>query len=252
MKVYTIPVLNDNYAYVVEYADACTLAVDPSDSRPILRLLKDAGLGLTHILVTHGHGDHTAGIGDLKSKTGCLVLGPDARIPHLDRPVADNDEIALPPLRLRALSTPGHTDAAISWLVSAPGHPDAVFTGDTLFVSGCGRIMGNEPQTMYTSLQRLAALPVDTRVYVGHEYTEENCRFALSIAPDYPPFQARLSEVEALLDADRPTVPSTIETEKQANPFLLADTPVIRSALRMPDAPAWQVFAELRRRKDRF
>lgn len=252
MKIHTLPALHDNYSYIVEYDGSSAVVIDPSESRSVLQFLKAQNLRLSRILITHSHSDHFGGAADLKAQTRCTVIGPDRGIPHLDRMVSDNEAITVSSLRLDVLSTPGHSKSAVCWLVTGPDHPAALFTGDTLFVSGCGRIFSSGPQAMYGSLCRLAKLPGETRVYVGHEYTEENCRFALSIAPDYPPFQRRLEEIQDLLRAGRPTVPSTIETEKQANPFLLADSPVIRLALEMPDAPAWQVFAELRSRKDRF
>ena len=252
MKIHTIPTLQNNYTYVIEYDDGRALVVDPSQSRPVLWFLEEYNLNLTYILITHGHVDHTAGIGDLKSRHRCDVIVSDRRIPGRDTVVKDNDEIELPFLNINVIATPGHTASDVSYLVISPDHPAALFTGDTLFVSGCGRVMGSGARTLYASLCRLADFPGDTRVYVGHEYTEENCEFALSIAPDYPPFQTRQQEIQSLLKSNKPTVPSTIAAEKAANPFLLADSSIIRKALDMPNAPAWQVFAELRKRKDHF
>ena len=251
MKVHTIPILQDNYAYALEYGEGGAIVVDPSEGEAVRRVLESRRLRLTHILVTHSHSDHTAGVADLKARTGCEVVGSDRRVPGLDRLVTSG-KIAIGPLDLTALPTPGHTATAVCWLIKGEGSPAYLFTGDTLFVSGCGRLFQSDAQTMYRSLCRLADLPGDTQVYPGHEYTEENCRFALAVAADYPPFEERLREVRVLLDAGCPTVPTTLEIEQRANPFLLADSPVIRKTLDLPDAPAWQVFAELRRRKDSF
>lgn len=246
MQVHVLPILQDNYSYIVEHEGGGAIVIDPSDSKPVQRQLDDLRLRPDLILITHSHYDHTAGAGMLKHRNGCKIYGPGFDAPPADRPLAAG------PLTLTALPTPGHTASAVCWLIDPPDGPAALFTGDTLFVSGCGRIMDSDAQTMYASLQHLAALPPETQVYAGHEYTEENCLFALSIAPDYPPFQKRLAEIRNLLASGRPTVPSTVAAERTYNPFLLADAPVIRDALKMPDALAWQVFAELRRRKDRF
>ena len=254
-SIITIPALGDNLIYVYRYDRSDSLVVDPGDSSAVVRILKEHGLALTTILVTHHHGDHTGGTAELKRKTGCTVIGGDrARTPGIDRLVEDGQILTLGDTRIQVIATPGHTRTSVCYYVP-PSNGDKsgiLWTGDTLFVGGCGRLLECDAQTMRQSLLRLASLPNETLVYCGHDYTLENYEFASSIEPDNPAVRQRLDEIKQAHRQGRPTVPSTMLQEKATNPFLRADTPELKAALKMSQARAADVFAELRRRKDVF
>jgi hydroxyacylglutathione hydrolase len=228
--------------------------VDPAEAEPVLAALRERGRPgrLDLVLATHHHGDHVGGNLALKEATGCRIVGPQAEaagIPGLDRGVAEDDEVELGGVRLRVLETPGHTRGHVSYLVR---EARAVFCADTLFALGCGRLLEGDAPTMWRSLSKLAALPDDTRVYCGHEYTQANARFALSLDPDDAAVKARAAEVDRARAAGRPTVPSTIAEERATNPFLRAGDAAFRARVGLGNATAEQAFGELRRRKDRF
>jgi hydroxyacylglutathione hydrolase len=239
----------DNYIHLVGWGDG-GLVVDPAEARPVEARLAAAGWRLGHILATHHHADHVAGIPALKASTGAEVLGPaGSGIAGLDRGVGEGDVLAIGPLRLEVLATPGHTTDHLSYHAASPG---LLFCGDTLFGAGCGRLFECGPEVMWASLQRLAALPDETLVFCGHEYTVKNLQFAASILPDDAPIAARLAEAVATLRAGHPTLPSTLALEKRTNPFLRSGEPAVATALDLEGAPAGVVFAALRRRRDRF
>jgi hydroxyacylglutathione hydrolase len=253
MNIRIFPAFEDNYIYLIEDQKGDAVLVDPAESRSVLRHLEQHHLILKTILITHSHADHTGGIETIKQQTGCRVAGPQsAGIPMQDVGVQDGQvlDFSCP---IRVLSTPGHTPDSVCYYVQPPpDQPGVLFTGDSLFIHGCGRLLGCRPQVLWQSLQKLSALPPDTQVYCGHEYTEENCRFALTLEPDNPRLLQRLEEVREQIRHGQPTVPSTIGQENEFNPFLRAGSEPIRRALAMPEAADWQVFAELRKRKDRF
>jgi hydroxyacylglutathione hydrolase len=254
-SVITIPAFGDNFVYLYEYRQGDALAVDPSDSSPVLRILGQRGLSLTTILVTHHHWDHTAGVAELKKNTGCEVVGGDARrISGIDRLVEGGRSLAVGEAEIKVIATPGHTHTSVCYYVQPSGDDGngILWTGDTLFVGGCGRLLECRAQSMWDSLRKLACLPDDTLVYCGHDYTVENYGFALSIEPDNQAVKRRLGEVTQAQKAGGQTVPSTILQERLTNPFLRADSPELKAALNMPGARAVDVFAELRRRKDVF
>jgi len=248
LQIETVACLKDNYAYLVRDVDAdLCAAVDPSEAGPIKAAL--AGARLTHILNTHHHWDHTGGNEALKA-LGAVVVGPEkdrARIPGIDIGVEEARGWRFGGRDVQILEVPAHTRGAIAFVIG-----DAVFTGDTLFAMGCGRLFEGTPGMMHASLAKLAALPDATSVYCGHEYTLNNARFALSLEPGNLALQARMREVEALRANGKPTVPSTIALEKRTNPFLRTGSAEIRATLKMQDADAVEVFAEIRRRKDNF
>jgi hydroxyacylglutathione hydrolase len=240
--VIIIPALGDNYIYFYRYEQKVAFVVDPGNAEVVLKALEKHGLNLTHALATHHHFDHTAGIEDLKKKTGCNVITTNK-----------TDILHVANMNIRVIATPGHTqDSACYYVQPTKNHNGILFTGDTLFIGGCGRPIECDASTMWNSLQKIAVLPEDTLIYPGHDYTEENYEFALSIEPDNPILKQRLEEIKQAHKHGLPTVPSTILQEKTTNVFLCSADPGIKSALNMSNATDSKVFAELRRRKNIF
>jgi len=253
LEIELVPCLRDNYAYLVRDADESICAVvDPSEAAPVNAALGARGWHLTHILNTHHHPDHTGGNARLKREFGVQVVGPGKdreRIPALDVGVDETTPFALGSHQVRVLEIPAHTRAHIAFAFDAD---DAVFTGDTLFAMGCGRLFEGTPEMMWRSLSKLMTLPDCMRVYCGHEYTLNNGRFALTLEPANEDLAARMRDVENRRFEGAPTIPSTIGLEKKTNPFLRPDSPEIRRTLNMHRASDVEVFAEMRARKDVF
>jgi hydroxyacylglutathione hydrolase len=253
LQIRQIPVLNDNYVYLLHDAAAgATAVVDPAVAGPVLDALAETGWRLTHILNTHHHGDHVGGNRELKDATGATVVGPRAdrdRIPLIDVEVGDGDEYRFGSHVARVFDVPGHTRGHIAyWFEDA----QALFCGDTMFMLGCGRLFEGTPQQMWRSLLKLRGLPPETRVYCAHEYTQSNARFALTIDPENAALRQRAREIDAARAAGRPTVPATLAEERRTNPFLRADDPGLQRAVGMAGADPVAVFAEIRHRKDVF
>ena len=254
-SVITIPARGDNFMYGYPCGQATAVAVDPADSGPVVKLLGRLELKLAVILVTHHHWDHTGGVAELKKRTGCEVIGADRqRISGLDRVVAGSETLTVADTEIQVIATPGHTRSSLGYYAPPAGNtPNGIlWTGDTMFTGGCGRLLECDAQTMWDSLRRLSALPDDTLVYCGHDYAEEDYEFASGIEPDNEAVRQRLEEIRQAMAAGKHTVPSTMLGERTTNPFLRADTPEVKAALGMPNAGAVEVFAELRRRKDFF
>lgn len=253
LQVFQFPCREDNYGVIIADRDAGFVAsIDAPEEEPILEVLEDKRLALTHILTTHHHGDHVAGNAALKARFGCHIIGPEAeaaKIPAIDQTVKHGDRLDLMGHAVDVIATPGHTAGEVSYYLS---DQSLLFAGDTLFAMGCGRLFEGDAATMHTSLQRLAALPDETRVYAGHEYTLSNAKFALSVDAGNAALVARAREVELLRDDGKPTLPTTIGLEKQTNPFLRTANPAIRSHLGLESASDEEVFAALRAGKDRF
>lgn len=249
IQIEIVPCLSDNYAYLVKSGGLCAV-VDPSEPEPVRRALAKKGWTLTHILNTHHHLDHCGGNLALKEETGATIVGPGkdaARIPGLDVGVDEASGWEFDGRKVAVLEVPAHTSGAITFVID--GH---AFTGDTLFLMGCGRLFEGDPAMMWNSLSKLMTLPDETRIYCGHEYTLSNGRFALTLEPGNQALQARVKDVEATRAAARPTVPATMGLEKKTNPFLRPDVPEIRKSLGMEKADTVAVFGEIRARKDRF
>jgi hydroxyacylglutathione hydrolase len=244
--------LKDNFGVLVHDASSgATAAIDAPEAGPIRNALKAKGWTLTHILVTHHHADHTQGIAPLKAETGCTVIGPKGeatRIQGLDRTVGGGDKLTFGGHEVEVIDTPGHTAGHITYWI--PGAKVA-FVGDTLFAVGCGRVIEGDMQMMWGSLSRLAQLPGDTMIYCGHEYTQSNIKFALTIEPENAALKARGEEVDRLLAAGQATCPTRLDQELAINPFLRPQVPAIRKRLGLESAPDWQVFGEIRERKNR-
>ncbi len=251
-QTYLFSCLSDNYGVLLHDPESgATAAIDAPEAGPVEAALKTKGWRLTDILVTHHHADHTGGIPELKANHRCRVVAPHAeaaRIPLVDETVRENDKVRVGGLEANVIETPGHTSGHISYVFPAD---KLAFVGDTLFSIGCGRVIEGTPEMMWQSLLKLRGLPDDTRIYCGHEYTVANVRFARTIEPANAALAAREKEVEKLVAAHAPTIPSTLGEEKAANPFLRADVPEVAKSLGLAGKPAWQVFAEIRERKNR-
>jgi len=253
LDLVTVPCLSDNYAYLIhEAATGATACVDVPEAAPILAALDERDWKLSHILITHHHHDHVGGVAALAGATGARVIGAAAdahRLPPLDEAVAEGDTVRVGMAEGRVIDVSGHTMGHIAF-----HFPDSalVFTADSLMALGCGRLFEGDAETMWASLSKLAALPPETLVCSGHEYTAANARFALTIEPGNAALVARAAEIEAARAAGRPTVPSRLADELATNPFLRADAPEVRAAVGLPDGPDVAVFAEVRARKDRF
>ncbi len=229
MKVHQLNAFDDNYIWLIGCDDKPDVAiVDPGDADPVIEYLEREGLRPTAILITHHHGDHTGGITELLERYQIPVYGPAGeRIPALTHPLHEGDGVELPScaMRLQVFDTPGHTRGHICYY----GH-GALFSGDTLFSAGCGRLFEGTAEQMYHSLEKLRALPDDTLVYCAHEYTQANLGFAVVAEPHNAEILTRLNKVDALRRAGRPSVPSSLATEKATNPFLRSHIPSLAAA----------------------
>ena len=249
MDIEIVPCLSDNYAYLIRDGAHCAV-LDPSEAGPVKAALEKRGWRPAFILNTHHHNDHVGGNLALKEAYGAQVVGPGkdrVRIPGIDIGVDEHSGWSFAGQPVRILEVPGHTRGAITFVIDGNA-----FTGDTLFAMGCGRLFEGDPPMMWASLSKLMTLPDATRIYCGHEYTESNGRFALTIEPDNAALSSRVADVKALRAQKRPTIPSTIGLEKQTNPFLRAGSSEIRQRLGMEKASDAEVFGEVRRRKDNF
>jgi len=247
MQIDIIPVLHDNYSYLLT-AGGKALCVDPGEAAPLIEALSRQALTLEMIVITHTHHDHIGGIHELRAHTPCPVLAPQD-LPGEPPTTTLTDEMAIPfgDLTLRALSTPGHCPQHFALYME--GH---LFCGDLIFSGGCGRILGGTPTDFWASLQRLAALPNDTLIYCGHEYTVDNLRFGLSILPGDPAITEALARAQARLAQGLPSLPVTLGDEKRSNVFLRSGDDDVAAAIQFSGRPPVEVFAELRRRKDRW
>jgi hydroxyacylglutathione hydrolase len=252
-EIYLFPCLTDNFGVLLhDPQSGATASIDAPEAAPVEAALKKTGWRLTDILVTHHHADHTQGVGALKDHYKCRVVAPRneaARIAHVDETVGEGDPVRVGALQGRVIDTPGHTAGHISYFFPAD---KLAFVGDTLFSIGCGRVIEGNPEMMWQSLLKLRGLPDDTQFYCGHEYTEANIRFAKTVEPNNKALAARADEVAKLAAGHKFTIPATIGAEKAANPFLRADNAEVAKLVGLSGKPAWQVFAEIRERKNRF
>jgi hydroxyacylglutathione hydrolase len=244
--------MSDNYGVLLHSKKTGdTIGIDVGDASALLSALEQKGWQLTHLLVTHHHADHVAGLAEVKNKTGCKVTGPanHSNIDGLDSKVADGDIFSISSTEFHVLQTPGHTLDMLNYYLP---EEKVVFTGDTLFTLGCGRVFEGDPSMMWNSLQKLMLLPHDTLVYSSHEYTLANAAFAVTVDPNNSVLEQRIKKFKTLRADNQPTVPSLLADELATNPFLRAADPDIRANLQMESATDAEVFAEVRRRKDNF
>lgn len=254
VELLVIPCLADNYAYVVhDAATGSTTVVDVPEAGPVLTALGERGWKASHILITHHHGDHIDGVPMLAAATGARVIGAAAdahRLPPLSQAVHPGEVIPIGMEQIEVLGADGHTLGHLAYHFPSAG---LLFSGDSLMSWGCGRLFEGSPAQMFDTLTRLAALPPETLVCSGHEYTEANGRFALSLEPEAPALLARMDEVRAARAEGRPTLPVPLALERATNPFLRGADRRLRAALGLPaTASALDTFTEARRRKDRF
>jgi len=253
--VTTITALSDNFTYLYPCGENGAVVIDPGESSKVLRILKEQGLEPAMVLCTHHHRDHVGGAGELKIKTGCEIVGGDGdRIAGIDRVVVDGEVLIVGKTKIEVISTPGHTRTSVCYYICPSGARESgiLWTGDTMFAGGCGRILECDAVTMLGSLEKLALLPDETLVYPGHDYTMENYEFALSIERNNQAVTQRQHEVQQALLQGRQTVPTTMGLERLTNIFLRSGEARVKAALGMANAEAVEVFAALRRRKDVF
>ncbi len=258
MAIIPVPQLSDNFAYLIvdEAAKVCGV-VDCAEADKVTAAVSQRGLDLVAVLSTHWHFDHVGGNQDLlKARPGLKVYGARAeggRVPALTHPLDDGDTVQIGSLEGRVIGIPAHTSGHVAYYFP---RLKAVFTGDTMFVAGCGRVFEGKAATMVESLGKLAALPDDTQVFCGHEYTEKNLRFALTLEPSNPAIKAKHAWAVKMRAEDKWTVPSTIGEEKQTNPFLRVDSPELRANLKRRDPSLGDdpvaIFAKARQLKDSF
>ncbi len=253
LQIETIPCLSDNYAYLAhDPSTGETAVVDVPEAAPILKALSKKGWRATQVLITHHHADHVQGLSELLAQHDAKVVGhaaDAARLPPLDQPVNEGDKISIGGEIGHVMDVSGHTVGHIAFHFPQSA---VVFTADSLMALGCGRVFEGTMPQMWESLSKLAALPPDTTVCSGHEYTAANARFALTIDPNNPDLISRVEAVDAARAQGRPTVPSRLSEELATNPFLRAADPGIQDHLGMTGADAATVFAEIRTRKDNF
>lgn len=253
LEIVTVPCLTDNYAYLMrDEATGATAVIDVPEAAPILNALAERDWHASHILITHHHDDHVAGVRALAAATGARVIGAAAdkhRLPKLDEAVEPGETIRIGMYAGEVIDVSGHTIGHVAYHFPEAG---AVFTADSLMALGCGRIFEGTPPMMWDSLSRLAALPPETLVFSGHEYAQSNARFALTIEPANPALISRSNAITEARKAGRPTVPTTLSHELATNPFLRASLPEVKALIGLPGATDAEAFAEIRARKDRF
>ena len=253
MEIVQLPVLDDNYIYLIHEPETGeTVVVDPALALPVLDTLGNSGWRLKYILNTHQHWDHVGGNLEIKAATGCQIIASEFdrnRIPGIDIAVAEGDTIELGKHKAQVIFTPGHTNGHVVYHFA---DDELLFCGDTLFVMGCGRLFEGYAEQLWHSLQKLKCLPEATLIYCTHEYTQNNGRFALNLEPDNQALQLKMAVVDQLRAKQHPTVPSTIAEELATNPFFREDSLSLQQTIKMAGRKPIDVFTEIRKLKDRF
>ncbi|RBA94378.1 hydroxyacylglutathione hydrolase [Xanthomonas oryzae pv. oryzae] len=253
MRLIALPAFDDNYIWALVAADGRAIIVDPGQAAPVIASAEREGLVPSAILLTHHHGDHIDGVAELQQRwPGLELFSPaDERIPTTAHHVSHGERLSLLAVDFQVIEVPGHTRTHIAFVTDRH-----LFSGDTLFSLGCGRMFEGTAPQMFDSLQRLACLPGETLVCCGHEYTLANAAFALHVDSTNAALQRRQQEAQAMRHAARPTLPISLKSELATNPFLRTNRPEIRAVVAARAAGALSsevdVFAELRRWKDEF
>lgn len=262
LEVFPVPAFADNYLWVI-HDDRYAIVVDPGDATPVIDFLTRKNLSLEAILVTHHHADHVGGIGALIDWFGAsarpTVYGPAREnIPHRDVAVVEGDVVRVGSLgiALEVLDVPGHTAGHVAYFEATR---QWLFSGDTIFAAGCGRLLGGTAAALFSSLSRIGDLPSGTRIYCTHEYTLSNIRFARAVDGDNTELHARAKLEATRRERGEPTVPTTVALERATNPFLRTNTPTVRNSViasssgqLQDDATDLAVFAALREMKNQF
>lgn len=254
LQIHQFPCLSDNYGVLIrDDATGAVASIDAPEAAAVEAALAETGWSLTHILVTHHHWDHTQGNEALKAKTGAKIIGPKGeadKVPGIDETVGEGDTFKFGEFDVHVLETPGHTLGHIVFHLPAA---KVAFVGDTLFSMGCGRVIEGRFDQMWRSVEKVAKLPAETALYCGHEYTEANGNFAMSVEPGNAALQKRVADVRALRAASKPTLPTTVALERETNPFIRPESAEIRKTVGL-DASASNaaVFTEVRKLKDNF
>lgn len=252
-EIITIPCLSDNYAYLIVKEDKAAV-VDAPESAPIIRTVQDRGLVVTDILLTHHHDDHIQALPDLLAEFGTdiRVIGAKAdvhRLPPLDLAVGDGDTFEVLGGEMQTMDVSGHTIGHLAFYMP---EAETAFTADSLMALGCGRVFEGTMPQMWESLSKIAALPPQTVICSGHEYTEANARFAVTIEPENPALLARIERIKAARAKGEPTVPSVLAEELETNPFVRAHLDEVKKGLNIAGSSDAEAFGEIRRRKDSF
>ena len=253
ISVSQLPAIEDNYIYVIHnHSNGKNIVVDPGTAEPVIDFLTAQKQNLDAIIITHHHWDHVDGVEDLVAKYRCRVYAFEydlQRVPAVTDKVSPPHSVEVCGLKFDTETIPGHTLGHICYYL--PEHK-YLFSGDTLFSLGCGRLFEGTPEQMLSSLMKIRQLPSDTTIFSAHEYTEKNAEFAISLEPNNQLLQGQLDEVRQLRKAEKPTVPTTLSHETYLNPFLRWDDPALRKAIGMESATDLEVFTQLRRLKDKY
>ena len=253
LTVIQFPCLSDNFGVLIhDKASGKTAAIDAPEAPPVIKVLEEKGWELTDIFTTHWHTDHVDGNLTLKAKYNCKITGPKAeadKIPGIDVTVAEGDTFLFAGRAVSVIDCPGHTLGHVSYYIAAE---KLLFAADTLFALGCGRLLEGTPAQMWSSLSKLMALPDDTIVYCGHEYTLANAKFSVTIDPENADLAARFEDIKTKRERGEATLPTTIGLERRTNPFVRPYDAKIRKLLAMESASDAEVFAEIRQRKNNF
>ena len=253
MDIEIIPCLNDNYSYLISDDQTDTVAiVDPSEFEPCDKKINEKYKKLDFILNTHHHFDHVGGNTELKKKYGSKILGFEKdkkRIPAIDVLLKDDQEFKIGSLDLKTIFIPGHTSGHIAFYIEKE---KVIFTGDTLFSLGCGRVFEGTYEEMFNSLNKIKSLPEDTKIYCGHEYTKNNFEFCIKFNPNNNHLKDKQKEIVSKIKEGKPTIPSTINEEIKTNIFLRYDDLDVKGALNLKNASDLEIFTKLRELKDNF
>ena len=253
MNIEIIPCLNDNYSYLIYDNQSNTVAIiDPSEFAPCDEIIGKKYKKLDYIMNTHHHYDHVGGNKELKKKYNSKILGfksDEERIPNIDKLLEDNEEFNIGNIKFTTLFIPGHTTGHIAFYSKTE---KAIFSGDTLFSMGCGRVFEGTYSQMFNSLNRIKDLPEDTKIYCGHEYTQKNIEFCIKYNPNNDLLKKTKNTIEEKLKNGEPSIPSTLLEEKQMNIFLRTDDLDVKNILNLKKASNLEIFTKLRDLKDNF